>query len=59
MVSKQALCAVLYSLYVPELKAILSSIGLPNAGLKENLVNSVANIIKKRNCDSVFFMNMF
>ena len=50
MVSRQALCAVLYSLYVPELKEILSSIRRPNTNLnKEGLVNSVADIIREHN----------
>ncbi len=56
MVSRQALCAVLYSLYVPELKEILSSIRRPNTNLnKEGLVNSVADIIREHNCDYKFF----
>lgn len=55
MVSKQALCIVLYSLYVSELKKILSSINLPNTGLKEDLVNSVADIIIKNKCNYKFF----
>lgn len=55
MISKKALCSVLNSLYVSELRVVLQNIGLRPVGNKENLVENVADIIRQNNCDFEFF----